>query len=183
MSKLFNPLLLALALAVAAPAALADESGHAPDPKPALAPPPVSSGSCTAMTLVEHKEDSSTMASTTSTSYVTVPGTAFSFTQTTAGCAIVTFSAESWAPGGNKLIHLEAVMDGGAREAIGDPGDIQFSGDDDENNNQHWARSRAFTFVFSSVSAGAHALYIKWRSDTVGGKVYLGKHSVVLVHS
>lgn len=179
MSRLFIRSLMVFGLVAAAtPAAFAETNGQASSAQPALAPAPAGV-TCTGMTVIDRIEDSATSASTTSSNFVPVPNATVSFTQGAKGCVIATFSAESWVPGGNRLMLMEALLDG---STVGAPGSVQFSGDDDENSNQHWARSHSFTFAFNNVSAGAHSLAIKYRSFQGGARVYLGKHSLVVTH-
>lgn len=171
--------LLAAALtALASPAAFAGDSGQ-PDAAAAASARAVTGGTCAAMNVIDHREDSGTNASTSSSAFSNVPNTAVSFTQGTAGCAQVIFAAESFAPGGGRLMGLRVVLDGAT---VASPGPVLFSGDDDENNNGHWARSRSFMFSFSNVAAGAHTITVQYRSYTAGSPVFIGRHSVAVWH-
>jgi hypothetical protein len=120
-----------------------------------------------------------TGVSTTSTTYVDVPDMSVSFTTTgtRAWCAVATFSAWSFASG-DALLYVQAVMDG---TVIGAPGEQQFDGDSDEDADGKWAASHAFTFVFPSVSVGAHTIKIQYRSYD-GKTVFLHRRSLTVFH-
>jgi hypothetical protein len=161
-------------------AGLAGPNGRVVDTAEPAAGRGVSSGSCTDMTAMDVKSDSSTDASTNASSFVDVPNSWISFTQggSGSGCVVVTFTGESWAPRG-RVLQLQARLDSAT---TGAPGNVQLSGDDDEDGDGEWSRSHAFTFVFPSVKAGPHYLVVRYRSVTSGNRVYMGKHTTVVQH-
>jgi hypothetical protein len=169
-----------LSILTVSPATAAGRNGWAPLADGEAAARAVTSGSCSGLSIVKYKADSAVDASTTSSSYVNVPNTSISFLQGGSGngCVIVTFSAESWAEYG-RLIFVRARLDDAITAA---PGAVQFSGDDDEDGDGRWARSRAFTFVFPAVPPGAHFVRMEYRSVTAGRRVYIGKHNTVVQH-
>lgn len=165
-----------LCLAAMSCGALA-EPGRISEDDSRVAATAASSGTCGNLATVDFKTDDSLNASTTSTNFVDVPNAKISFTQGSPGCAIVTFSAESWAPS-NRLTLIRARLDS---STTAQPGSIQLSGDDDENYNGKWARAQGFTLVFPSVSSGSHTVQIQYESWN-GGKVYIYKHTTVVQH-
>ena len=118
-------------------------------------------------------------ASTSSTTYVTVPSMTrtFKIAGTTKTCVLVTFSAMGWAPAG-ELVDIEAVLDG---TKVASPGEVQLTGDTDENSDGKWARSHAMQSVFSNVSPGSHTVVVLYRSF-FGGSVTLNKSSMIVLH-
>lgn len=148
--------------------------------KAPAAAPLVTSGTCTGMTVINHKEDNSTSAWTTSSSFAAVPNTTVAFSQGSNGCVVVTFSAETYAPHTDDFFIARAVLDTGA---TAQPGPVTLSGNDDENNNQQSVRTHGFTFVFPSVTAGAHSVTVQYRSFNAGHQVFVGKHSVLVTHN
>ena len=120
-----------------------------------------------------------TGVSTTSTTMVDVPDMSVSFTATgtRAWCAVATFSAFAFASG-DALLYVQAVLDGAV---IGAPGEQQFDGDSDEDADSKWAAAHAYTFVFPSVSVGAHTIKIQFRSYD-GKTVYLHRRSLTVFH-
>jgi hypothetical protein len=75
--------------------------------------------------------------STTSAAFVAVPGTDIAFTTLKTGCVIVTFSGMTFAanaPVANQLMMVQAYLDGAPLA----PGEVQFSGDDDEDGDGRW---------------------------------------------
>jgi hypothetical protein len=165
-----------LCLATMTGGALA-EPGRITEDESRVAATAASSGTCGNLATVDFKTDDSLNASTTSTNFVDVPNAKISFTQGSPGCVIVTFSAESWAPS-SRLTLIRARLDS---STTAQPGSVQFSGDDDENNNGKWARAHGFTLVFPSVSSGSHNVQIQYESWT-GGRVFLYKHTTTIQH-
>lgn len=117
--------------------------------------------------------------STTSTTYVPVPGMTKSITQgtTTAGCVVVDVSAYSYAAGTNALEFVSVTLDG----APGNPGEVQFSGDDDEDGDGAWARTHAAVFAFTAVAPGAHTVSMVFRSFD-GQSVALHRPAMTIEH-
>ena len=69
----------------------------------------------------------------------------------------VVFAAENAA-----VMNVQALLD---RVTQCTPGDVQFSGDDDENGNGKRARARASNFVGTKVRPGTHTIKLQWRSS------------------
>ena len=172
-------LLAGLCLAATVRAAVADPAGLSLD-RGADAAGTAVSGNCTNLVNTNIETDSSLGASTTSGSFVNVPNTAISFTQggAGAGCVIATFTAESWAAA-SRLLLVRAKLDG---SIVAQPGVIQFSGDDDENNNGRWARSHSTMFFFPAVAPGAHTMVIQYASANGGARVFIYKHTTAIQH-
>jgi len=120
-----------------------------------------------------------TGVTTTSTTMVDVADMSVSFTTSgsQAWCATATFSAFTFASG-DALMFVQAIMDG---TTVGAPGEVQFDGDSDEDADGKWATSRAYTFVFPSVSVGAHTIKVQFRSYD-GKSVAIHKRSLVVFH-
>lgn len=138
----------------------------------------ITSGNCDGLTATRFKSDSDVNDSTSSGEFVTVHGTSIAFNQSAAGCVIVTFSSESYAEF-DRLLLVRARLDGATTAA---PGAVQFSGDDDEDDDGRWARSRSYTFIFPSVAVGNHTVTMQFRSRSFGSSVHLGKHTTVVQH-
>jgi hypothetical protein len=115
--------------------------------------------------------------STTSTTYVDVPNMSVTFVQGRAGCVLVNFSAWTFAPG-DALLFVEALMDG---VTVAAPGEVQLSGDDDEDVDGSWARAHAFNFAIPAVSAGSHTIKIQFRSYD-GKMVFIHRRSLMVQH-
>lgn len=172
--------LSALLLSATAGIAFAENNGRAPDGPQAAAPRAVVSGACGDVTKINYKSDDSINHSTFSTSFVNVPNAGVSFTQggTGGGCVIVTFTAEAFTQS-NGLMQVRARLDDAVTAA---PGVIQFSGDDDEDLDDRYARSHAFTFIFPSVGAGSHFVRMQYRTVDFFREVTIHKHTVVVQH-
>jgi hypothetical protein len=112
--------------------------------------------------------------STTSTSYVSVPGMSKSV-KMSKGCIIAVVSDWPFAAGG-ELLYIRVTVDG----ATGSPAEVQFSGDDDENSDGKWARSHSAQFVFV-VPKGPHTVSLEWKSF-FGGTVFLHTPVMVIYH-
>lgn len=172
--------LSAFVLSAASAIAHAGNNGRAPDGPQAAAPQAVVSGGCTDVTKINYKSDDSIDHFTFSTSFVNVPNSGVSFNQggTGSGCVIVTFSAETFTEP-NGVMQVRARLDDSVTAA---PGVVQFSGDDDEDFDGRWARSRAFTFIFPSVMPGSHSVRVQFRSVDFFREVVIHKHTVVVQH-
>jgi hypothetical protein len=105
---------------------------------------------------------------TQSTSFVAVPGSKITFTQSAAGCVIVQFSAGA-STDTNTAVVVQAQLDGAT---LASPDDNVFSRDSDEAD-------RAMSFVFPKVSAGSHVVEMQYKSDT-GLNVLLGDRTVIV---
>lgn len=177
-NNLSASLSLAFLLALGGNALAAESNGQASQTEARDSSRAISSGNCAGLTATKFKADTDVNDTTSSGSFVTVHGTAISFNQSAAGCVIVTFSSESYAEFG-RLLYVRARLDGATTAA---PGAIQFSGDDDEDEDGRWARSRSYTFIFPSVASGNHTVTMEFRSGAFGRAVHLGKHTTVVQH-
>jgi hypothetical protein len=94
--------------------------------------------------------------STTSTSYVPVPGMTKTITQggSTPGCVVVDVSGYSYAPNG-ALLNVSVKLDG----VLGNPYEVQFGGDDGE-----WATTHSAVFAFRGVRPGTHSVSMVYES-------------------
>ncbi len=158
----------------------AENTGRAPEDSRTVVPTAVTTGGCGALTKINYKSDDNINYFTSSSSFVDVPNSTVTFGQggTTSGCVIVTFTAEAFAPG-NRLLQVRAILE---NSVVAAPGNVQFSGDDDEEGDDRWARSHAFTFIFPSVAPGLHNVRMQFRSPDIFGNVYIHKHTVVVQH-
>ena len=127
----------------------------------------------------DYVTNDTTGLSTTSTSYVTVPGMSRTFTigGTAATCVIVDVSGFSFATG-DALEYVTVLLDG---STFPSPTEVQFSGDDDENGNFEWARAHAANFVFPSVSPGSHTVTMAFKSLD-GATVFLHRPAAIITH-
>ena len=171
-------LALGLALALSGSALAVEHNGQASTAENRDSSRAVVSGNCDGLTATKFKTDTDANDSTSSGNFVTVHGTSTAFNQSLAGCVIVTFSSESYAEF-NRLLYVRARLDGATTAA---PGAVQFSGDDDEDGDGRWARSRSYTIIFPTVAAGNHTVTMQFRSLSFGTSVHLGKHTTVVQH-
>ena len=116
---------------------------------------------------------------TTSTAFVDIPGATVTFKQggRVADCIKVEFESMSFTTP-NQLLFVRAVLDGAV---VGAPGDVQFSGDDDEDEDGRWDRSHAMAFFFDGVAPGTHTVQIQFRSFS-GGSVRVNRGSTAVSH-
>jgi hypothetical protein len=115
--------------------------------------------------------------STSSTSFVEMPGMTTTF-KSTKGCLIVSFSSEPFATNGD-LIQITASLDGST--ALASPSVTQLSGDDDENSDGKWARDHSTQFVFPLSTTGTHTVSILWDSF-FGGTVFNHTMTMIVYH-
>ncbi len=123
--------------------------------------------------------DDSTGKSTTSTTFVDIPNTAItvSIGGSANTCVKVEFSAYTFAAtASTALLFVRVTQDGVACA----PGEVQFSGDDDEDGDGRWARSHAFNYL-CAVAPGAHTYKAQFRSFD-GGSVFVHKTSLFVHH-
>jgi hypothetical protein len=110
--------------------------------------------------------------STTSTTFVDIPGAVVSFTASAkAKCVSVLFTSMAAAQG-NEILMVRALLD---NAVVGLPEETQFTGTDDFNA----ARSYAMNFVFPSVAAGAHIVKMQFRSFS-GGNVFVHRGTTIV---
>jgi hypothetical protein len=115
--------------------------------------------------------DDSSGDSTISTTFVPVPNMSLSFTHGQRGTLIITFSAVSYA-GGGELEYVDVQIDGASVA----PGEIQWDGD-----SAAYATARSFTWIADDVSAGPHTVEVMYRS--FGGAPVFMHWRTLVVHS
>ena len=110
---------------------------------------------------------------TTSTTYVDVPGTYLAFTAggATNSCALVTMSARMLAVDPDTMF-MRVLMDG---VTVAEPGEVVMASKDPSG----YFTARSYTWVFPSVTPGAHSFRIQFKT-TASGTAYLYQHAVVL---
>jgi len=113
---------------------------------------------------------STDLQTTSSKSYKDVTGTTVSFTQGTAGCAEVSFSAEAATVPGELLL-TQVLLDG---TPCAPAGNI-FASDSPSND----LADHAMNYICSSVAAGAHTAKVQFRSR-FGHKVALDYRTTVV---
>ena len=89
-------------------------------------------------------------------------------------CVIVTFSAQAYAPNG-RLIWVMALLDGFAGESI--DGQIAFAAEDGD-----FAQTHSYSFLWPSVSPGAHQIQLVYRSQVRGQAVNIDRFAVEVQH-
>jgi hypothetical protein len=135
-------------------------------------------GQCKKSSNIDFAVDDSTGNSTISTTFVDVPGMSVTFTLGRgSNCVKIEYSAMVFAATNAALMNVQAVITGGTCS----PGDVQFSGDDDEDGNGKWARSHAFNFVCTGLAQGVHTAKIQFRSF-FGDSVTTHKRSMFVHH-
>jgi len=112
--------------------------------------------------------------STTSTSYVAVPGVTKTVTisGTAPSCVVVHASAFAFAPG-QALEYVSATLDGN----LGNPTEVQFAGD----TQGIWAEAHAAVFAFPNVSPGSHTVTLVFKSLD-GKTVFLHRPAMEIEH-
>ena len=169
-------------LVLLAPRAWAEFSGVPAQAQSEEAPAPALTGTCI-VKKVSFATSETLGLSTTSTSFVNIPGMSVSFLMggVNPSCVKVQFSAFTFAatePVANQLLMVRALLDGAT---VGSPSEVQFSGDDDEDADSNWARSHAINFAFKNVTPGVHTITIQFRSFS-GGSVFVHRPSMFVNH-
>lgn len=154
----------ALFLFTAPALALADRHDLAKSP-----PPAVITGTCAGG--ANTYSSSTNIQSTAAKSYKDVTGTILPFTQGTAGCAEVSFSAEAATDVGEVML-TQAVLDG---TTICSPAGNVFASDSLSGD----LADHAMNYICPSVSAGAHTVKIQFRSR-FGHKVVLDFRTTIV---
>lgn len=152
-----------LLLGALAPAAAQDRSGEAT---------PAAAGSCKTS---ETDYATRTNEVGASGSKKIVPGSAVTFRQATAGCVIVTFSAESNV-GPNATLRVRPLLDNQASCQPGGPA-VFWSSDD-----VRFFGVRSFTWICEDVSAGRHTVKMEFFRDGSGPAKLLFR-SVTVQHN
>lgn len=109
--------------------------------------------------------------STSKTSWTTVTGTTLSFTQGTAGCVEVSFSAEAATTPGENLL-ARVVLDG---STICSPTNNLFGAEGNSDN----PADRAMNYICPSVTSGAHSVKVQFASR-FGTKVALDYRTTIV---
>jgi hypothetical protein len=136
------------------------------------------SGTCTTAR-ARFKTDTNLVA-TSSTGESLVPGASLTFTKSSgAGCVIVRFSAESFAPR-NTTIRIRPLIDGTASAQPG-PQPVIWNADHDEDNNGNGLRVHSFEWVFPSVAVGSHTVTLRWSSNN-GATVNFFFRTLTILH-
>jgi len=168
---------IAAAIALALPAA-----AHAQDGTGAIArlraPAAVTTtGPCLTGHVSFHTENTPGIG-TSSRAFVDIPNNSVNFQipGVLPACAIVTFSAHSFATGPGEILAVQALLDGVPMA----PGAVQFSGDDDEDGDGRFSRTHSVTFVATAVAAGVHTVQMQFESEN-GFPVFLNQPTVIVV--
>jgi hypothetical protein len=141
--------------------------------------PQVTAVNCTPTPKVSFAVTNGTeVVSTTSTSFVDLPGMSVTFNVPGAAvtCLKVDLAAMTFAAAGAELLFMRVLVDG--NEIL--PGPIQWSGDDDENANGRWARAHAASF-YTTVFPGVHNVRAQFRSFG-GQSVFAHARSISVNH-
>jgi hypothetical protein len=110
----------------------------------------------------------------TSDRFAPVAGSLVRFTVggVVSGCVIVSFSAQAYAPLG-RLIWVRAVLD----NAPSVDGQIAFAAEDGA-----FAQAHSYSFLFPSVTPGAHRIFLQYRSQVDGEAVNIDTFAVEVRH-
>jgi hypothetical protein len=156
-------------------------------PLRAAAEPATATSTFISQCVVKHQEFKTSDAlgdSTTFEGFVDVPDTDVAFTiggTSKQNCVVVTFSAYTFAPDRPDLpgefMTVVPFLDGVPME----PGEVVFSGDDDQDNDGSWARSQSYTWAVGHVLAGPHVVQMRFRTIN-GGPVFIHKRSTVVLY-
>jgi hypothetical protein len=105
----------------------------------------------------------------TSQTFAPIAGTLINFKQRTAGCVIISFSAEVAAPNSGQMA-VRAVMDDGAILPV----------DDQVDFTRSYMEVRSYDFLFLDVPAGDHSAFMQWAAGIVGKPAYIDRYTMVL---
>ena len=143
--------------------------------------PPAVVKSCAAMPRMSFAatNDQETV-STASTTFVDLPPLAvrMNIPGSSKSCLKVELSAVTFSATNSELISMRVLLDG-VTELL--PGEPQWSGDDDENADGHWARAHAASFYMTGLSPGFHTVSVQWRSHS-GNTVFAHWRSIGVHH-
>lgn len=127
-----------------------------------------------------HSTDSQTGSSPRHTSFAPVAGSLVNFTvgPGASSCVIVTFSAQAYAPNG-RLIWIRAKLDDFVSSEAGQSvdGQIAFAAEDGD-----FAQTHSYSFLWPSVSPGAHQIRLEYRSQVHGQAVNIDRFAVEVQH-
>jgi hypothetical protein len=168
--------IVAVMMAVTLPATARAQDGTGVSPRPHAPAAVTETGPCIIGHVSFHNENTCCIF-TSSQSFVDIPNNSVNFQipGVVPACAIVTFSAHSFASGPGEILAVQALLDGVPMA----PGAVQFSGDDDEDNDGRSTRTHSVTFVATSVPAGVHTVQMQFQSEN-GFPVFLTQPSVVV---
>jgi hypothetical protein len=99
--------------------------------------------------------------STTSTTHVDLAplSVTFSIGGDSNTCLKVDLASMTYSAAGGPIF-MRVLVDGVELA----PGEVQMSGDDDEDGDGRWSRSHAASFYSKSVAPGSHTVKVQWRS-------------------
>jgi hypothetical protein len=122
---------------------------------------------------IQVKFNASSLAdsTTTSSAFVNLPEGQVAFTQGSAGCVLVRFSASTFGANGIDVVVIRAVLDN-ATAAL--PASIKVRGENDVTGYP-----RTFEFIFPSVAPGAHILRMQFASEK-GNVIHVKAHNTVV---
>lgn len=109
---------------------------------------------------------------TTSTSFVAMPGSGRVITTTVAGCIIVEFSGEETAALNTNRMLIRAATLGGL---VAEPPSVRVGYPFSPGNYE----TRAMRFIFKNVPPGQHNVRIEWLSQS-GGNVYVQNRTLAV---
>ncbi len=113
--------------------------------------------------------------STTSTSFVDLPGASvtFSIGGAATSCVVADYSGQAFAPS-PRLLFIQALLDGAS---LGAPSPVQLVG----GSADTFSDSYSMQFVWPSVAPGVHTVKIQFRSFE-GGSVAVNRGTLVVQH-
>ena len=125
---------------------------------------------------VDFITNDTTGISTTSTTYVAVPGMSKTITiaGTASTCVVVHVAAFSFAAGSGNLVFVAVGLDGTTANC--NPTETQFSAQD-----VTFAQAHAFLCAFPSVSPGSHSVALLFKSLS-GATVFIHRPSMSIEH-
>ena len=118
-----------------------------------------------------YKADQVADYTTTSTSFVDVDGTNFSFSLNTAGGdVLIGFTGTFLTNAANRQIYLDAHVNTLGR--VGGDDGLVMSQNPGESTNRPF--SMAFVYLLRSLPAGTHIFRVQWKVDSGTGTLYAG---------
>jgi hypothetical protein len=167
---------IAAVMALTLPSTAHAQDGTGVSPRREAPAAVTTTGPCIVGHVSFHNENTCCI-STSSQSFVDIPNNSVNFEipGVVPACAIVTFSAHSFATGPGEILAIQALLDGVPMA----PGAVQFSGDDDEDGDGRSTRTHSVTFVATSVAAGVHRVQMQFEREN-GFPVFLTQPSVVV---
>ena len=111
------------------------------------------------------------IADTTSTTFVNLGQTRVIFTQATAGCVIVRFSAEAGNTGAGVML-VRAILDG---VDVALPSQVSFA------FNDNFGTARSYEFIFPNVAPGSHSVRMQFHSGD-GPTVFVNNRTTTVLY-